>query len=212
MATKTTHAAGEKKANADGRAKSNANEGQAIMHQRSAEIQKFGDMVDLPIGLEEEKRKESVGLLNGILADSVFLQALYKKYHWLARGATFYQLHLLLDKQAEEQEKLVDALAERIQKLGGIAVGDPRHAAELTSIPRPPDGAEEIPAMLSRLLEAHETTIEKIREGIEKTDENDDSGTNDLRSSQVLPTHETHVWYVAEHLVPTPLVQAHGSN
>ena len=211
MATKTTHAADGKKPAVNGHA-SETNEGQAIMHQRSAEIQKFGDMVDLPIGLEEKKRKESVEVLNGILADSVFLHALYKKYHWLARGATFYQLHLLLDKQAEEQSKLVDALAERIQKLGGIAVGDPRHAAELTSIPRPPDGAEEIPAMLSRLLEAHETTIEKIREGIEKPDENDDAGTSDLLSSKVLPTHETHVWYVAEHLVPTPLVQAHGTN
>ena len=36
--------------------------------------------------------------------------------------------------------------------LGGIAVGDPRHAAELTTIPRPPDGAEEVAVMIDRTL------------------------------------------------------------
>lgn len=75
------------------------------------------------------------------------------------RGATFYRLHLVLDKHAGEQLELVDALAERVQTLGGVAVGDPRHIAEITSIPRPPDGVEEAPAMLPRLLEAHEVIL-----------------------------------------------------
>ncbi len=74
----------------------------------------------------------------------MILYALYKKHHWLVAGPTFYQLHLLFDKHAEEQAELIDLLAERVQSLGGIAVGDPRHAAELTTIPRPPDGAEEV--------------------------------------------------------------------
>ena len=52
--------------------------------------------------------------------------------------------------------------------LGGISVGDPRHAAELTTIPRPPDGSEEAPVTLGRLLDAHETIIEKVRAGIER--------------------------------------------
>ena len=80
------------------------------------------------------------------------LYALYKKHHWLVAGPTFYQLHLLFDKHAEEQLELIDLLAERVQSLGGIAVGDPRHAAELTTIERPPDGAEEVPVMIDRLL------------------------------------------------------------
>ena len=64
--------------------------------------------------------------------------------------------------------------------LGGISVGDPRHAAELTTIPRPPDGAEEVPRDPRRLLDAHETIIEKVRDGIERTEKTGDSGTNDL--------------------------------
>ncbi|MBD5606550.1 MAG: DNA starvation/stationary phase protection protein [Candidatus Eremiobacteraeota bacterium] len=170
------------------------------------EIQRFGDVIDRPIKLDEDERSKSCDLMNGVLADTQILYALYKKHHWLMRGHTFYQLHLLLDKHAEEQQQLADDLAERIQKLGGIAVGDPRHVAELTDIPRPPDGAESVPAMPQRLLDAHELTIARVRDGIEKTDDGDDQGTNDLLVSQVLRTNETHVWYIAEHLVDTPVV------
>ena len=100
------------------------------------EIQRFGTLRLLPIALPAEARTESCRLLNEILADSMILYALYKKHHWLVAGPTFYQLHLLFDKHAEEQIELIDLLAERVQSLGGIAVGDPRHAAELTTIDR----------------------------------------------------------------------------
>ena len=116
------------------------------------EIQGFGKLRLAPIGLSAAARSDSCQLLNEILADSMILYALYKKHHWLVAGPTFYQLHLLFDKHAEEQTELIDLLAERVQSLGGIAVGDPRHAAELTTIDRPPNGAEEVPAMIHRLL------------------------------------------------------------
>jgi starvation-inducible DNA-binding protein len=57
-------------------------------------------------------------LLNPILADSMIIYNLYKKHHWLVRGPTFFQLHLLLDKHADEQLKIIDLLAERVQTLG----------------------------------------------------------------------------------------------
>jgi starvation-inducible DNA-binding protein len=146
--------------------------------------------------------------VNGILADTTILYALYKKHHWLVSGPTFYQLHLLFDKHAGEQLELVDLLAERVQSLGGIAVGDPRHAAELTRIERPPDGAEEVPVMLSRLLEAHETVITALREAIEATARNGDWGSNDLLMSDVLRRHELQVWFLSQHLIDVPLVDA----
>ena len=107
---------------------------------------------------------------------------------------------------AEEQLKLIDLMGERVQTLGGVAIADPRHVAEITSVPRPPDGAEDVPAMLSRLLEAHEIVIEKVRDGIRRTGQNGDDGTNDLLMSDVLRTNELQVWFIAEHLVDVPLV------
>jgi starvation-inducible DNA-binding protein len=181
---------------------------QPLLHQHGVEIQEFGSMRLLPIALAAEARTESGQLLNHILADTVILYSLYKKHHWLMRGHTFYQLHLLLDKHAGEQLELVDLLAERVQTLGGVAVADPRHVAEITTIPRPPNGVEEVPAMLSRLLEAHEIVIAKIREAITRTAANRDDGTNDMLMGDVLRVHEMQVWFLAEHLVDTPAVRS----
>ena len=186
----------------------NSKGSQPLLHQRGDEIQEFGTVRLFPIALAHDARTESCRILNQILADSMVLYAHYKKHHWLVRGHTFYQLHLLLDKHAEEQTALIDMIAERIQTLGGIAVGDPRHASELTSISRPPDGCEPVPAMLSRLLEDHETILIKARDGVTRTAETRDDGTNDMLMGDVIRTHEMQVWFIAEHLVATPLVKA----
>jgi len=180
---------------------------QPLLHQHGTEVQRFGEMRLLPIALAHDARMESCQLLNQINADSIILYSLYKKHHWLMRGPTFYQLHLLLDKHAGEQISLIDLMGERVQTLGGVAIADPRHVAEVTSIPRPPDGVEEVPAMLSRLLEAHEIIIEKVRRAIEKTAANGDAGTNDLLMGDVLRTNELQVWFIAEHLVDVPVVR-----
>ena len=171
------------------------------------EVQRFGALRFLPIALEADARRESCQLLNVILADSMILYALYKKHHWLVSGPTFYQLHLLFDKHAEEQGEIIDLVAERVQSLGGIAVGDPRHAAELTTIERAPNGAESVAAMIHRLLDAHETVIEKIRAAIDKTEKLADWGTNDMLMGDVLRRNELQVWFVAEHVVDVPLIE-----
>lgn len=180
---------------------------QPWLHQESREIQRFGKLRLFPLGLSYETRLYSCQRLNQLLCDSRILYALYKKHHWLMRGATFYQLHLLFDKHAEEQNKLIDEIAERVQTLGGIAVGDPRHVAEITRIPRPPNGCEEVPAMLSRLLEAHELILTDAREAAAKAAEMGDDGTNDLIVSDIIRTNELQAWFLAEHLVDTPLVR-----
>ena len=181
---------------------------QPWLHQHGGgEIQKFGTVKQFPLGLSYDARRYAGQQLNRTLADTQILHALYKKSHWNVRGATFYQLHLLLDKHADEQLALIDAIAERIQSLGAVAVGDPRHAAELSGIPRPPDGVEQVPAMLSRLLDAHERILIEAHKTAAKSAELGDDGTNDLLVSQVIRTGELQCWFLAEHLVDTPLVR-----
>jgi starvation-inducible DNA-binding protein len=181
---------------------------QPWLHQHGKEIQKFGTVRQFPLGLSYDARMYSSQRLNHTLADTQILYSLYKKHHWLMRGATFYQLHLLLDKHAGEQLALIDKLAERVQTLGGVAVGDPRQVAEITRVPRPPDGVEEVPAMLSRLLEAHEMILIDAHDAASRVAENGDDGTNDLLVSDVVRTGELQAWFLAEHLVDTPLVRS----
>jgi len=178
---------------------------QPRLDARGGEIQRYGTLRRLPIGLPDAARRASCDALNEILSDSMVLYAMYKKHHWLVAGPTFYQLHLLFDKHAEEQLEVVDLIAERVQSLGGIAVGDPRHAAELTTIPRPPDGAEEVAVMIDRTLRAHETIIGKVRDAIDATEKSGDWGSNDLLMSDVLRRNELQVWFLAEHVVDVPL-------
>ena len=172
------------------------------------EIQAYGLLKTLPLALEDNARKASVAILNQMLADTMTLRDLYKKHHWQMSGATFYQLHLLLDKHYEEQAELVDMIAERIMALGGISIAMAPDVAEMTKIPRPPKGREDVPTQLARLLEAHEIILREAHEGAEAADEAGDDGTNDMLVSNVIRTNEPQVWFVAEHLAATPLIPA----
>ena len=105
-------------------------------HQTARELQAFGTVTSvMPLQLIEPVRLEMTEQLNQLLADTMTLRDLYKKSHWQVSGATFYQLHLLFDKHYEEQSEIVDAIAERIQLLGGISVAMAADVAELTRIP-----------------------------------------------------------------------------
>jgi starvation-inducible DNA-binding protein len=187
---------------------SKRSEAQPILHQRGAEIQPFGTLARYPLGLPDDVRQASVQMLNQLVCDTMVLRDLYKKHHWQVSGPTFYQLHLLLDKHYEEQAALVDPLAERVQTLGGVAVAMAQDVAEMTRIERPPRGREEVPVQLSRLLDAHEVILIDARKSAKACDESGDSGTSDLLVSQVVRVNEMQVWFLSEHLVDTPLVQA----
>ncbi len=171
------------------------------------EIQPFGTLKDLPIALEGNARAQSVATLNQMLADTMTLRDMYKKHHWQMSGATFYQLHLLLDTHYEAQAELVDMIAERIMALGGISIAMAADVAEMTRIPRPPRGREDVPTQLSRLLEAHEIILRAAHEGADAADESGDDGTNDLLVSNIIRTGEPQVWFIAEHLAETTLVR-----
>jgi starvation-inducible DNA-binding protein len=124
------------------------------------------------------------------------------------QGATFYQLHLLFDKHAGEQSVLVDAIAERIQMLGGVALAMGADIAETTLIARPPRGREHARAQIARLLSSHEIVLKEARTIARLAAERGDDGTNDLIVSDVIRGNEAEVWFLAQHLVETPLVRA----
>lgn len=178
--------------------------------QSAREVQKFGTVIPrLSIGLSADVRLRITESLNLLLADTMTLRDLYKKSHWQVSGPTFYQLHLLFDKHYGEQVELVDALAERVQTLGGVSVAMAHDVAEMTRLTRPPQGREEVPVQIARLLEAHEQIIVAARALAREAADLGDDGTNDLLVSDIVRTNELQVWFISEHLVNMPLVHAH---
>ena len=178
-------------------------------HQHAKPIQKFGTVIeDLPIGVDENVRLEVTKRLNLLLADTATLRDLYKKSHWQVAGPTFYQLHLLFDKHYGEQAELIDTIAERIQILGGVAVAMAHDIAELTRLERAPRDREEVPVIITRLLNAHNLILKEVHDFAKKAADLGDDGTNDMLVSNVLRTNEMQVWFVSEHLVDMPLTHA----
>lgn len=176
--------------------------------RHAGELQQYGTIARLPIGLDESICRKSVEALNQTLADTLTLRDLYLKAHWQVAGHTFYQLHLLFEKHYQEQAELIDMIAERIQTLGGVSLAMGADAAEETRIPRPPRGREEVPVQISRLLEAHELVLTQARAAAKAADESGDDGTNDMLVGNVIRTNEMQVWFLAEHLVDAPVVEA----
>ena len=187
-------------------------EAQPLLNQRGHVIQQPDTVRRMPIGLDAPVRLRSATALNQVLADTLMLYSMYKKHHWQVSGHTFYQLHLLFDKHAGEQLELVDLLAERVQLLGGVAVGMPHDVAAATKIERPPKGAEEVPVMIDRLLAAHEHILRESRALAKRAEDDDDLGTNDLLVSDVVRTNELQVWFLGEHVVDTPATHARDGN
>src|SRR2546423_15383663 len=94
--------------------------------------------------------------------------------------------------------------------LGGVSNAMSAEVAEMTLIPRPPKGREEVPVQISRLLHAHEIVLKEARAMARQANQDGDDGTNDLLVSDVIRTNEAQAWFVAGHVVDEPLVRADG--
>lgn len=172
----------------------------SLLIEDSPVLQAFGSLVPTRIGLPEETCYASIGALNRLLAHTTALRDLYQKAHWQTSGSTFYELHLLFDKHHDEQERLMDALAERVQALGGVARALGHDISEETRLARAPSGVESAVHQLARLLDAHEFVLIEARPMSREAAKSGDDGTNDLIVSEVVRMNERQSWFVLRHL------------
>ena len=156
--------------------------------------QAFSRFAGMRIALARKACEASVAVLNRILADTMTLRDLYKKYHWQASGAAFYVLHVLFDTHHEEQEELIDAIAERIQTLGGLSIAMAAEVAETTTLARPPRNREEPSQQLARLADAHKRVLYGVRAAARRALEIGDDATHNLLAIDVIPVNEKQAW------------------
>jgi starvation-inducible DNA-binding protein len=81
-----------------------------------------------------EVRQQSIDVLNTILATMTDLYSQLKTAHWNIKGSLFWQLHILFDQIADAVYEPIDAIAERITALGGMANGTITMAVKATKL------------------------------------------------------------------------------
>lgn len=139
--------------------------------------------------MPEEVRISVGNWLNRVLADCHVLAALSRKHQRLARSAA-PGLSAVLTRHADQQTGLADELADRVHAAGGVAAADPRHIAELTRVPRAPEGAEPVRAMVARLLQGHDIAVRRARSGARVLRGRGDETSADLLDDRVVRLSE----------------------
>lgn len=152
------------------------------------------------IGITENHLQKSNSLLSVILSDEMTLYIKTRKFHWNVAGESFMELHKLFESQYTDLEAIIDAVAERIGKLGGKAIGTMNEFSLLSRIVEHPNKYPVQKAMLSELLSDHETLIGELRKDIDLcSDENHDAGTADLLTG-IMQQHESIAWILRRYL------------
>jgi starvation-inducible DNA-binding protein len=146
---------------------------------------------------------EKVGvILQERLASLIDLSLTLKHVHWNVIGPGFLSVHLMMDDQTATTRDLIDAVAERISTLGGVAGGlatqvvEMRPASDEYALGRAP-----VMAHLGALDKVYERVGQGHREAISQLS-NLDPVSEDLMISQTSQLELNH-WFVRAHISDT---------
>lgn len=145
-------------------------------------------------GISTENSTKVAEELNKVLADEFVLYVKTLKFHWNIEGRDFHAYHLFLEEQYNELQKIIDAVAERVRKVGQFAVGSMKQFLADTSLKEHSDTAVVTESMVKELVDDHESLIRKTRELIDAfEDEYDDAGSADFITG-IMKEHEKMAW------------------
>src|SRR5208282_3964858 len=135
--------------------------------------------------------------LRKLLADVFALYVKTKNFHWHMTGRNFRDYHLLLDDQGEQIFAMSDVVAERIRKLGDVAlrsIGDIARHQRLHDN----DASSLTPeAMLTDLLVNNQELIKYLRATHDVCDQHNDVATASLIENWIDET-EKRAWFLYE--------------
>lgn len=152
------------------------------------------------IGITEKNTKQSISILEILLANEMLLYVKTRKAHWNVTGESFMELHKLFQAQYTELEESIDIIAERIGKLGYKTIGTMDEFLKLTTLKEHSGKVHSTKDIIKELLKDHETVVVELRENIQQYDEkNNDLGTADFLTG-LMQQHETTAWILRRYL------------
>ena len=127
--------------------------------------------------------------LRKVFADTYVVYAKTHSFHWNVTGPRFKSLHDLFMEQYTEMWQALDVLAERIRQLDADAPHAHTAFSEGASIAAE-NGVPDAETMLERLVEAHDKLQKTLKDAIEKADDADDEGTEDMLIARLQVSQE----------------------
>ena len=121
-----------------------------------------------------------VSALNGALADTVALYFKTKNFHWHVKGPRFRDLHLLFDEQAIELRDQIDAIGERVRKLGEVTLTSIGSVARATQVKDQDSTDLDGDAMVKELHDDNVAMIKRLKGMKPLAEEAGDNATDGL--------------------------------
>ncbi len=166
-----------------------------------------GSVHENPVRLDREKAEQVIDALNTDLADAYVLYHQLHKHHWNVEGAEHLRLHEWLQEAYEDVEAAADAVAERIQAIGGVPHASMPALTEAATLEPEDEDVYDIRTSLENDLELYGDVIESYREHIELAEGLGDYATAEMLREQ-LEDLEEHAHVIDHYLEDDTLVRA----
>jgi len=152
------------------------------------------------IGITEQHRQEIAEKLSKILADEFVIYSKTLNAHWNIEGPDFHSVHLYLETLYQEQQVILDTVAEKIRTIGHYVPAQLNKYLELTHLSEKAPQKNDSQNLFADLLEAHESVIVFIRENIKPfADKLKAEGISDYITG-LMEHHEKTAWMLRAHL------------
>ncbi len=150
-----------------------------------------------PSHLSQESRELIAKAINPLVADAFALYIKTKNFHWHLSGAHFRDYHLLFDEQADQIFAMIDILAERVRKLGGLTIHSVSEIANLQTIKDDNDAFVEAQEMIQRLLKDNQQYAARMFDAHEICSKHEDVATTSILEIFIDET-ERRTWFLYE--------------
>ncbi|MEM5565064.1 DNA starvation/stationary phase protection protein [Psychroserpens sp. AS72] len=152
------------------------------------------------IGISAENRQAITDHLSKILADEFVLYSKTLNFHWNIEGPDFHAVHVYLETLYEEQQDVVDTVAEKIRMIGHYVPATLEKYSQLTHLTEKTKGKNDSQSIFAELLEDHESIIMFLREEIKPiADKWQADGISDYLTG-LMEQHEKTAWMLRSHL------------
>ncbi|MET4081977.1 starvation-inducible DNA-binding protein [Pedobacter sp. UYP30] len=152
------------------------------------------------IGISDKNRQEIAEQLSIILADEFLLYSKTLNAHWNIEGPDFHAVHLYLETLYNEQQGIVDTVAEKIRAVGHYVPAQLSKYLQLTHLSEKTLDKNDSQTLFAELLEDHESIIVFLRENIKPVaDKMKAEGISDYITG-LMEYHEKTAWMLRAHL------------